>query len=504
MNQRKAGVILSYISTGVSSIVALVYVPMLLHYLTREQYGIYQLMGSLIAYLSVMDFGLSNTTTRYLSQAYAQQDAHRVQHIINSSFALYLAITGCLLLLGFVFYGCITPIYKSTLSVADLSVAKQVFLVMLFNIALTIPANIFKSAINAQERFVFLRGLNLIQIIIQPLMVWAVLAWKASVLNLVLTQTVVNILVIFLNYFYCKKSLRLSFSVSFRDKPLLKELLGFSFFIFLHCIVDQVYWRLAPLILGAVSGAAAVASYTIALQVALFAIFLPTNMSGVFLPKLSALATRIENLPEINAIFCRLGRLQFMCMMLLVVGFAFVGKTFIQLWVGPEYSICYWITLILIVSYILDVSQSIGIPILQAMKKHAFRAYVYIAMALLNTLLCFPLAIYFGEIGGALSTGICLTIGSGFVMNWYYVRVGLNMKQFFKEIGRISVAILGAIICIKGMFVWAPIQPNWFSFLWHGVAVTCIYLACLWLGCLNDYEKQLVIGPIQKLIHTKS
>ena len=91
MNQRKAGVFLSYISTGVSSIVALVYVPMLLHYLTREQYGIYQLMGSLIAYLSVMDFGLSNTTTRYLSQAYAQQDAHRVQHIINSSFALYFS-----------------------------------------------------------------------------------------------------------------------------------------------------------------------------------------------------------------------------------------------------------------------------------------------------------------------------------------------------------------------------------------------------------------------------
>lgn len=499
MNQRKAGVILSYISVGINSVVALVYVPMLLYYLTREQYGIYQLMGSLIAYLSVMDFGLSNTTTRYLSQAYAQQDDTRVRHIIGSSYALYLLITGILLLLGAVFYQCIGPIYSAALSAADLHTAQQIFLVMLFNIALTIPANIFKAAINAQERFIFLRGINVLQVIVQPLLVWAVLAWKASVLNLVLTQTAVNAAVILLNYVYCKQKLHLSFPISFQDKKLMKELLGFSFFIFLHGVMDQVYWRLGPLILGAVSGAAVVASYAIALQITLFAIFLPTNMSAVFLPRLSSLAAQGNQLPEINSIFCKLGRLQFMCMMLLVTGFGFLGKQFLELWVGPQYSICYGIVMILLAAYILDVTQSIGIPLLQAMKKHAFRAYVYVAMSILNAGLCFPLAKYYGEIGCACATAICLTIGSGFMMNWYYARVGIDIKNFFKQLVYISGALVIAGLVIAGVFILWPLQANWLNFLSHGVVLTLIYGLCLWGLAFNSYERQLVREPLRRI-----
>ena len=115
MTQRKAGVILSYLSIGINSLVALIYVPMLLHYLTKDQYGIYQLMGSLIAYLSIMDFGLSNTTTRYLSQAYAVHDESRATNIINTSHALYSLIAVIIVILGGIFYLFIEPLYAKTL-----------------------------------------------------------------------------------------------------------------------------------------------------------------------------------------------------------------------------------------------------------------------------------------------------------------------------------------------------------------------------------------------------
>ena len=65
VNERKAGIVLSYVSMFFSIVIGLIYVPMLLHFLGKEQYGLYQLMGSLIAYMAVMDFGLANTITRY-------------------------------------------------------------------------------------------------------------------------------------------------------------------------------------------------------------------------------------------------------------------------------------------------------------------------------------------------------------------------------------------------------------------------------------------------------
>ncbi len=500
MNQRKAGVILSYLTMGANSIIQLVYVPMLLYYLTKDQYGIYQLMGSLIAYLAIMDFGLANATTRYLAQANAQQDKSRAQAIISTSHSLYLAIATLLVTLGIVFYFLITPIYGKTLSAVDLLTAKRIFLIMLLNIAVVIPSNIFTAAINAHEQFVFLRGLSFIKVLLQPLLVWGILAWKASVLNLVLAQTGFNFIVIFLNYVYCKRKLHISFPLNFADIPLMKELTGFSVFVFLHAIMDQIYWRLGQLVLGAVSGAVAVANYAVALQVTIFSIYLPVTMSGVFLPQLSSIVTKTNNLQEINAIFCKMGRLQFMLMLLLFIGFAFLGKTFIVLWVGPNYIICYYVVLMLMLSYLLDVSQSIGIPILQAMKKHAFRAYVYIAMAVLDVALCIPLAKRYGEMGCAIATAICLTLGSGLAINWYYAKIGLDLKKFFSNLGRISMGILPALCAILCFFYFFPIRNTWISLIAHGAAITCIYAFNGWFLVLNPYEKQLFYGPLKTIL----
>lgn len=499
MNQRKAGVILSYISTAANSIIMLLYVPMLLYYLTKDQYGIYQLMGSLIAYLSVMDFGLSNTTTRYLSQAYADNDETRATKVIAVSHSLYLIISLFIFIAGFVFYLFLSPIYGQTLSAADLAIAKQIFLIMLFNIVISIPSNIFISVINSKEHFIFLRGVGLIKVLLQPLVVWAVLAWKASVLNLVLAQTVFNLLCIVINYLYCKKKLKISFSVDFRDKPLMKELMGFSLFIFLHVIMDLVYFRLAQLVLGAFSGAAAVANYAIAIQMLCLFLTLPSTVAGVFLPKLSALASEKENLPEISNIFCKIGRLQYLIAMLVFIGFVFLGKSFIYIWIGDGYEICYYIAVILMGSYILDVSQNIGIPILQALKKHAFRAYVYIAMAALNVILCIPFAKYYGEIGCAIATAICLIIGSGFAINWYYVRIGLDIKRFFYNLFLISRGIILSLILICGLFYIFPVKNTWLDFLIHGIIITGIYSSVIWLISLNRYEKDLIGKPISKI-----
>lgn len=280
----------------------------------------------------------------------------------------------------------------------------------------------------------------------------------------------------------------------------MKELTGFSVFVFFHAIMDQIYWRLGQLVLGAVSGAVVVANYAIALQLTAFVISLPTAMSGVFLPQLSALVTKAGNLHDINAIFCKMGRLQFMLMMLLLIGFIFLGKTFITLWVGSSYAICYYVALILMTAYILDVSQNIGIPILQALKKHAFRAYVYVAMAALNIALCIPLAKHYGEIGCAVATAICLMLGSGLAINWYYAHIGLDLKNFFINLARITVGIMPAVGLILCVFYLFPMQNTWISLIEHGIVITLIYALSSWVLVLNPYEKQLFYGPLKTIL----
>ena len=53
-NQRKLGVVLNYIYLGVNALANLLYVPILLGTIGASQYGLYQTIGSFVAYLSVL------------------------------------------------------------------------------------------------------------------------------------------------------------------------------------------------------------------------------------------------------------------------------------------------------------------------------------------------------------------------------------------------------------------------------------------------------------------
>ncbi len=500
MNQRKAGAILSYLSTATNAIVQLIYVPLLLLFLTKQQYGLYQLMGSMIAYLSIMDFGLSNTTTRYLARALVLKDSEQQTKVISSSIKIYSWISIVLVLFGSIGYFLISPIYSNTLTAQELITAKHIFLVLLFNIAVFIPSNIFVAIINSHEKFIFLRGINLLKIILQPCLACAVLALKADVLYLVYVQTFFTLAVIALNYWYCRFKLHITFAIGMADKILIKEITGFSVFVFLHALMDQIYWRSGQLILGAISGTTAVAFYSIAMQLSLFAVFTPTIMSNVFLPSLSQIALQDKDLTRMNQIFCKLGRLQFMLISLLFGGFIFLGQTFITLWVGPGYEICYWVAIIIMGGYILDVTQNVGIAILQALKKHAFRAYVYTTMAILNIGLSIWLGKNYGEVGCACSTTFCLLLGSGLAINWYYHHIGIDLKTFFSNLLQLCFPIVLAIFAMWSLQQIWPVSVTWNSFIIHGIAFVFIYSSIIWILGLNKYEKNLILSPINKYI----
>lgn len=57
MNQLKIGAVLSYISIFLTNIIALLYTPYLLRMLGQSEYGLYSLVASVIAYLTVLDLG---------------------------------------------------------------------------------------------------------------------------------------------------------------------------------------------------------------------------------------------------------------------------------------------------------------------------------------------------------------------------------------------------------------------------------------------------------------
>ena len=100
MNQRKAGVILSYFNKLMNMGINLVYVPLLLFYMGTHEYGLYQLMGSVVAYIGLLDFGFSVAVSRFYTEYKALQDQRHMENLLATSAILYTALGLIVLFVG--------------------------------------------------------------------------------------------------------------------------------------------------------------------------------------------------------------------------------------------------------------------------------------------------------------------------------------------------------------------------------------------------------------------
>ena len=499
MNQRKAGVILSYISMGTQALVGFIYIPLLLAFLTKEQYGLYQLVGSMIAYVAVMDFGLANTTVRYYSRLRALQDTRGQENLLATMLRLYMGIAAAIIAVGIVLLYALLPFYTKTLSAADILTAKQVYWIMLFNLAIVVPGHIFSAIIQSHEKFIFLRCATLLNIILQPLLVYIVLHFRASIVSLVVVQTLCNLSLFAANAYYSVFKLKARFHLHQWDGKFVKEILFFSFFIFLNAIMDQIYWKTGQLILGAVIGTLVVAIYSVTVQLCNAFMSFSANISTVFLPKLSALAAQ-DSMDEINAIFLKVGRLQFYIVMLLFWGFLLFGRQFIHLWVGDSFQAAYSYTVILMAGLIIPLVQNTGILILQAKNKHAFRAIVFVIIAILNVLISIPLAKQYGAMACACVTAACLFIGQGLILNVYYAKLGIRIFTFFTQVGKIFVTMLLPVGVTAWLLSRLPAYPSASVLAVQIVCFVALYGLTVWALSMNSYEKNLIVAPLKRVL----
>ena len=64
-DQLKAGVVLSYLSTGITILIQLVYMPVMIRLLGQSEYGLYSLVSSVVSYLSLFSLGFTGAYLRF-------------------------------------------------------------------------------------------------------------------------------------------------------------------------------------------------------------------------------------------------------------------------------------------------------------------------------------------------------------------------------------------------------------------------------------------------------
>lgn len=496
MNERKIGILISYINIVFQTIINFIYVPMLLYYIGKSEYGLYQLIGSFIAYFSIMDFGLTSAVMRFYIKYKTLNDKFNMENVLAISVRCYAVITLILLIIGYICYWFIDDIFYNSMTTLEISSAKDIFILLLFNIVITISTMIFRAIINAHEKFLFLKGIETIQLVLQPVLVLAMLQEYPYAFSVALVQTILNIFLSIARGFYCFKHLKIRIKYHYLDKKLFKEFKKLALSIFAVTLIDQVFFKTNQIILGVISGTGAVAVYAIASLIYMNYMALSTTICCIYLPHVMEMISKKESMKIISNLFINIGRWQYFLLAAISSGFFIFGKFFIELWAGKGFEEAYWIALLIIIPFTIDLIQNIGLSILQAQNKYDFRAKVYFCMGVFNICLAIPLGIEFGGVGCAFATGLSMFIGNGLIMNWYYLNITrLDIILFWKNIGKITIGVL--IITIIGYIFNEIVEnKNILVFVIKLLVYTLLYIGIMYKFFMNIEEK----SKIKKLI----
>lgn len=499
-NQLKAGAILSMIGLCLNNLIPFFYTPIMLDLLGQEQYGLMGIASSFMSYMGLLSFGIGGSVVRYLVKYRAAGDVEGERRIFGLFIKIY-SVIGLLVMTAGMTLSFNLQFYSRSLSAEELSTLRVLIQLMTLNSALFLPLSPFSSVVTAHERFVFSKTAGMIFNISSPVINLILLFSGFRVVGLtafgLVYSTCSSLLMV--AYVFGKLHIRPSFRKA--EKGILKEILGYSFFVFLAEIVNILYWATDKLIIGWAYGSAMTAIYNVGANFNGYITSISSAISGVLMPRITSIAVKSSTpKEEFTALFIKVGRLQFIILSFILSAFIAFGQHFIIIWVGDAYSQAYWVALLVMIPIIVPLIQNTGLNILYATNRHRFRSVSYACIAVLNVLLTFWWVEYYGIIGAAAATCIAYIVGHIFIMNWYYHRkIGIDIPLFWKTIAKMS-----PVMFICGSAAWFVLNKtgirNWGEFFLYAVIYTAVFLVLAYLFMMNEYERDLICIPIRKVL----
>ena len=493
ISQRKAGVLLSYLAQVIHILSGLIYTPIMLRLLGQSEYGLYQLVYSVVSYLGLLSFGFSSSYMRFYSRYKAKNDDEEIAKLNGMFMTIFLGIAIICIICGIIMINNIHAIFENGLNSYEYDIAKILMMLMILSMALTFPSSVFDSFTSAYEKFFFQKLLVVLQNILNPFLTLPLLIMGFGSIGMVVVSTILTFAKLVVNAWYCIKKLKIEFCFKQFNFKLLKEMWVFTFFIFVSMIVDQINWSVDKFLLGRFAGTAAVAIYGVGGQLNSLYLQLSTTISSVFIPKVNAIVAETDDNHTLTLLFTKVGRIQFIILSMVLSGFIFLGQPFIRFWAGEGYEASYGISLLLMSPVTVPLIQNLGIEIQRAKNMHKVRSIVYLFIAVSNIFVSIPCIKAWGASGAAIGTALTLTLGNGLFMNWYYhKKIGLDIFYFWKQIlafvPALSIPVIMGVLVLKYMN-----NLNIISFLVIGCIYVLIFCASMWRLGLNDEEKDMIM-----------
>ncbi len=492
MSQLKKGALLSYVNIGLSNTIGLLLTPFIIRSLGSSEYGLYTLIGSFVAYLTLMDLGLNNTIVRYVAKYRAEADKEGEMKFLATTMWVYLAIAISLVAIGVLIYFQLDALFSDALTLEEMEKAKVMFLTLVLNLIITIPGGSFTAICNAYESFVFPRFVNIIKYVMRAISIVAILSWGGKAISLVVIDTVLNVLIVLVTFAFVFKKLNIRITLKKYDKKMVREIFSYSFWVFLFSIVHQFQWNAGQVVLGITTSTTLVAIFGVGVLIGGYYNAFAGVITSMLLPKATQLIIQEKTGLEITEVYIKIGRMISYILFLILSGFLLFGKPFIGLWLGNDYMESWIIAILMMLGMTMPILQVFGNSILEAKKKNKFKALVSIVTVSIAVVIGYYFSQSYGVKGMMLPLFFAMIFNS-IIMNFYFVKI-FDFK-FIYFVRTVIVKPLLVFVPLTLLGYWGLKYINidsWFRFASLGILYAIVFLTLTYSLLMNNYEKSFI------------
>ena len=402
-------VVMNWVAMATGMVVPFFLAPFVVRHLGATVYGIWILAVSTVAYLNMLDLGLRSAIVRFVSKSTTEGKIEDAQRAIGATLWFRFVIAGVVALISIGLALWFPRLFKIP---SDLQHAAQVtVLLCALGVAVSLLAGVYSGVLTAINRFDILSSITVIQTLGRAIGVILILRSGHGLVALAYWEFTIILLSSFALFGAALKLYSPCRILQFRPHlETLKSIWSYSFKTFIIIVAVQIVFYTDNIVVGAFLSVGLVTFYSIAGSLAMYSGQVSTSMGSTFIPMASSLDASGQA-SSLRRLLLR--GTQAMLGLMLPIGLTLLlrGKTFIGLWMGPQYSETSGTILqILLISQFFTIANSTAGQIAYGVDKHKSVASWAAIEAALNLGLSLILVKTIGIYGVAWGTSVSQAI----------------------------------------------------------------------------------------------
>ena len=479
-----------------TKIIGLIVTPIVLIYLDKTEYGIWVIIGSVLGYMGLMDFGVTGATAAIAAKSNTKEDEHRINIIINNAFALQSIIGILIIIVGFMISFYFPEVFNmGNYSKED---AWLVFVMAIIGYGISFPLKSVKGLIRARQMISLVVWLEFVFFILVTVLNLYLLHLGFGLLALPVGALVVRLLSYPVYIHFAKKVYpQLCFEPSIITWVHMKDIFGVSSYWFVGMIAAMVIYSTDTILIGIFMSTAMVTMYALTLRLSEVMREFIYSISFTLMPAIGQIMGNgdIEKAREIYL------RSQPVILSLAVVGAVFIylfNAYFVGFWVGDEYFAGNTLSLIFAGMLFITVAFHSSSLVISADLKLKGVTITRISEACINIVLSILLVQSYGLEGIAFATLVTGILTSFWAVPYMTMKhLGVSFNSWMKKI----------VLKVLGVFVASVILAYFMQQLWvlgtAGVVFSLILysmggMVILWFIAMDAETKRMVYAKIRK------